>query len=78
MKSMRLKMEASDGSVVWWTCWRERGVTWIRPGRKRVIVDFWQLRDHDGYVRNLEHNWMNSVPMSQLLASNYGFTTTVS
>ncbi len=77
-KGMRLKMESSDGSIVYWTCWRETGLTWIRTGRKPAIVDFWRLKDHDGYVRNLDHNWINSVPMIQQLADNYGFKTTVS
>jgi len=75
---MRLKMTDTDGAVYWWTCWRERGCTWIRAGRKPVKCDFWQLRDHDGYVRSLEHNWLNSVPMIRQLAENYGFQTTVS
>lgn len=65
-RPMRLKMEDDDGSVYWWTCWRDK------------VLGYWMLQDHDGYVRNLEANWINSVPRIRLHADNYGFATTVS
>lgn len=35
---------------------------------------YWELTDHDGYVRVLEPTWIQSVPRVKLCASNYGLT----
>ena len=39
---------------------------------------YWMLRDHEGYVRTLEENWISSVPRIRAILENYGLTCEVS
>ncbi len=65
MKSMRIKMVYSDGTVYFWTVRRDPRTSW-------------EFTDHDGYTRVVGGNWLNFVPRFRLVAENYGMTTDIS
>ena len=37
----------------------------------------WMLRDHEGYIRTLESNWIDSAARIRAILENYGLTAEV-
>jgi hypothetical protein len=72
-KSMKVKMTHSDGEICFWTVHHETHMTNIVLGKKTRHFDGWIIKDHDGYERISEGNWLNLVEYFNLVASNYGF-----
>lgn len=55
----------SNGKRYTWAFWRD------------PLRNLWVLREHEGYGRNLESRWIDSVPRIQTILGNYGLTAEV-
>jgi hypothetical protein len=74
MKAHAFKVHDGNGNAVTWTFERLERV-YSTLGRH---MSGWMLRTHDGCERFSEGNWADFVPFVRLIASNYGFNTTIS
>jgi len=54
----------ADGKAYRWTFWRDG--------------DYWMLRDYTGYLRTLEHTWIDSVPRIKSILEGHGMTADIS
>ena len=57
---MKLRFQDNDGARFAWSC--------------NKVGKFWELTDHNGYVRVLEDVWATSVPRILLIAENHGLS----
>lgn len=76
-KAMRIKMTHTDGEQVYWTVRSHSAVNLVLGQRPRKVRG-WLFIDHEGYERFAEGNWLDLVALFRLVASNYGFTSTIS
>lgn len=76
-KPIRITLEHKDESVfpaiVKWTAWREGRCLFVGSGlAKSHWGPAWIYRDHEGYERTVEGNWLDLVAAFKRTAENYG------
>jgi hypothetical protein len=77
MKSIRVPVVLSCGKSVVWTIWREARVMCV-GGASQHTGPMWMMRDHEGYERGLETNWLATVTRVLQIADNYGASARIS
>ena len=80
-KGMRVALTYREtGERLMWTVWRHTGATFYCGGDNPRVSrsPYWMLRDHDGYERVLESNWVNSAARVRELADFHGCDCAVS
>lgn len=79
MKATRFTLTDSEGKRFTWTlryfpqvfhCGGNLEIAYVGPE--------WMLTRHDGVESGVGRNWLDAVPLVQLIASNYGLTTSLS
>ncbi len=79
VKPIRIKMlDASTNQSVIWTIFKSNRQWNVTSGKKSHYVSGWSFRDHEGYERFVEGNWLALVDHFRLVADNYGFQTSIS
>lgn len=77
MKSFRVKVTDETGQDYYWTVQAVQAVH-LCTGKKPRQVRGWSFKDHEGYERFSEGNWLALVDTFKAVVSNYGFTTKLS